>query len=263
MLDYDVVCNSRDDYTNGPHAHADDMLFVPLDGFFSIAADATHPTKIIAHGTVWFVPGRCTHHVAATPAQRHLCYYVDMPTLVADGRRLDGQAVTQPCHWPISTLLGDLLRLRRHVSDDRAAPAGLSASMIDQLILREAGRLAASTPCPQRDESAWVVEQLKRFIGDHLDRDLNCLTLAHQVGVSERTLARWFLLREGQSIGQYIQRTRLQEALRLLRSSTLPIADIQAAVGFSSAAYFAFAIRKAFGHPPTALRRSTSGVAEN
>lgn len=36
MLDFEVVCDGRSGYSNGPHAHVDDMLFLPVDGLFSI-----------------------------------------------------------------------------------------------------------------------------------------------------------------------------------------------------------------------------------
>lgn len=255
MIDFDVICNDRAYYGNGPHVHADDMLFVPLDGVFSVATD-DRPT-VITHGAMWFVPGRCAHHVDATIRQRHLCYYADMEAL-------DGDGFSQSRCWSMSTVLLDLLRLRRHFLPGRDAAIDLRQETLDQMIVQEVGRIASGSPIPLlADEVGAIVAAVKQYIADHLDEDLRSGALAERFHLSERTLARWFSTREDASIGQYVLEARLQEAARLLRSSTLPVADIQAAVGFTSAAHFAYAVRKRFGAPPTALRQGMPEMAEN
>lgn len=255
MIDFDVICNDRAYYGNGPHVHADDMLFVPLDGVFSVATD-DRPT-VIGHGAVWFVPGRCVHQVDATIRQRHLCYYADLESL-------DGEGFAQPRCWSMSTVLLDLMRLRRHFLPGRDAAIELSRESLDRMIVHEVGRIASRHPAPQRaDEIETLLLSVKQFIAAHLDEDLRSGPLAERFQLSERTLARWFSAREETSIGQYVLEARLLEAARLLHSSSLPVADIQAAVGFSSAAHFAYAVRRRFGMAPSRLRQGLPDMAEN
>src|SRR3546814_17157296 len=104
MVDFDVVCNDREHYGNGPHAHVDDMLFVPLDGFFSVEGNENRPPRVISTGTVWFVPGRGVHQVKASPAQRHLCYYVDMPALLNKRHDLGHDGYPYTHSWSMSKI---------------------------------------------------------------------------------------------------------------------------------------------------------------
>lgn len=252
MIEFDVICNDRPHYGNGPHVHADDMLFVPLDGVFSVAADGR--SAVITDGAMWYVPGRRAHHVEASSRQRHLCYYADMV-------RLDSQRFSQPRCWSMSTILHDLMRLRRHFLPGRVVTIDLSREALDRMIIGEVCRIVAGTPVSLvADETAAILSAVKAFIAQHLDEDLGCASLAERFRLKERTLVRWFSTRERMSIGQYVLETRLQEAARLLRTTALPIADIQGAVGFASAAHFAFAVRKRFGVSPSVLRKNITKV---
>ncbi|MBU9598407.1 AraC family transcriptional regulator [Burkholderia multivorans] len=255
MLDFDVVCNDRTDYSNGPHAHADDMLFVPIDGLFSVFSDTQNRTDVLASGSLWLVPGRSVHQVMASRGQRHLCYYLNVGGLLQSGTSYDGAAFQEPRKWGMSSFLIDLVRLRGHLSRQTFVAAGLKAHEVDRLILREVGRIIASVPPTLRDDKSTVIRELKLFISSHLDGDLSCATLARQFRTSTRTLARWFRSEQGQPVAQYVQQMRLAEAQRLLATSSLSVLEIQEATGFSSASHFAYAIRKAFGASPRHLRR--------
>lgn len=252
MIDFDVICDDRPHYGNGPHAHADGMLFVPLDGVFCVAADGR--SAVISDGALWYVPGRCAHQVQTSGTQRHLCYYADLASL-------DGGGFSRPRCWSMSSLLYDLVRLRRHFLPGHVPAIDLSRAALDRMIIAETGRIAAAGPTALADDDTGaMLSAVKAYIARHLADDLCCTSLAQRFRLKERTLARWFSTRERASIGQYVLEARLQEAARLLRASGLPIADIQDAVGFSSAAHFAFAVRKRFGVPPSGLRRFTTNV---
>ncbi|VWC57807.1 two component AraC family transcriptional regulator [Burkholderia lata] len=257
-IDFDVVCDNQGHYSNGPHAHSYDMLFVPLDGIFSVSSPRQARGDVLASGSLWFVPERHIHHVSATPGQRHLCYYLNidnlMPQVNADLR----SPIRQSEKWGTSLLLSDLLRVRAHLA--RKSGPLLGPYELDLLILQEAGRIMTAVLPSRSREPADIVREVRIHIGEHLDGDLSCATLARQFGTSERTLSRWFHAEQGQSIGQYVLDTRLAEAKRLLFSTTLPVVEIQNTVGFASAPHFAYAMRKAFGLSPRHLRRR--GAAE-
>ncbi|WP_172820315.1 AraC family transcriptional regulator [Burkholderia multivorans] len=255
MLDFDVVCNDRTDYSNGPHAHADDMLFVPLDGVFSVFSDTHSHTDVLASGSLWLVPSRGVHQVKASRGQRHLCYYLNMGGLLEAGISYDGAALHEPRKWGMSSFLIDLVRLRGHLTRQTFVARSLKPNEVDRLILREVGRIIASVPPALRDDKATVIRELKLFISSHLDGDLSCATLARQFRTSTRTLARWFRSEQGQPIAQHVQQMRLAEAQRLLATSSLSVLEIQEATGFSSASHFAYAVRKAFGASPRQIRR--------
>ncbi|WP_144640417.1 helix-turn-helix transcriptional regulator [Bordetella genomosp. 13] len=254
MLDFDVVCDDRHDYSNGPHAHADDMLFLPLDGLFSISARDDGRPELLDSSNVWWVPSRHVHQVKATPGQRHLCYYLDMPSLLAAHRATDAPPRSGAQRWMMSTYLSDLLRLRAHLRHRRSMAALLTQAELDRTILAEVGRIVTATAPTRARERDQLIQAIKTFVHAHLDEDLSCHALAERAQISARTLARWFQFEEGKSVGQYVLQARLAEARRLLRSTALPISDIQHAVGFTSAAHFAYSIRRIYGVAPRQLR---------
>jgi AraC family transcriptional regulator len=57
---------------------------------------------------------------------------------------------------------------------------------------------------------------------------------------------------------QYLQNVRLKHGQVLLKSSSLPIADISSQAGFNSADYFATAFKQKYGATSTEFRGLTS-----
>jgi AraC-like DNA-binding protein len=261
MFDFDVVCDDRYNYSNGPHAHVDDMLFLPIDGLFSICSSDKSDAGILANGSIWWVPGRHVHQVTASQAQRHLCYYLDMRTLLsANGAERFQEAVTAE-RWMMSLYLEDLLRVRVHLQR-RTNSVTLSQAELDRAILAEAGRIVGSVAATTERQPQVVVGDIKSYVCAHLNDDLRCDVLADLFCVAPRTLARWFQVIEGRSVGQFVLQTRLEEARALLQSTHLPVSDIQDRVGFNSAAHFAYSMRRAFGQAPSRLREQMWGLAK-
>lgn len=63
-----------------------------------------------------------------------------------------------------------------------------------------------------------------------------------------------FQAETGRTVGDYVQRVKLERAQHLLSTSTLSIAEIARQVGFSSPAAFSTAFRRLCGQPPRAYR---------
>ncbi len=89
----------------------------------------------------------------------------------------------------------------------------------------------------------------------HLDNPLPTSAIARRIGVSTRTLETIFARAIGETPGAYALRLRLNAARRLVLDTAEPMAAIAARSGFASAAAFSRAFAKAFGHPPTHMRR--------
>lgn len=80
--------------------------------------------------------------------------------------------------------------------------------------------------------------------------------IAREVGVHPVHLARRFRRSFGMTPGEYVRRLRLEQARRLMRRSTAPLAEIAAAAGFSDQSHFSNVFRKSFGISPGTFRRS-------
>ena len=98
---------------------------------------------------------------------------------------------------------------------------------------------------------ASAIELMER----HLENPLPISAIARRIGVSTRTLETIFERAIGETPGAYALRLRLNAARRLVLDTTEPMAAIATRSGFSSAAAFSRAFTKAFGRPPTRMRR--------
>lgn len=99
-----------------------------------------------------------------------------------------------------------------------------------------------------------VVNQVKRYITEHLAEDTSLHVLADQVHFSQEYLLRIFKKQEGITILQYINDMKLDMAKRLLTGSELSVKKIAEKLGFASQGYFGRFFRSKMGLSPKAYR---------
>lgn len=97
--------------------------------------------------------------------------------------------------------------------------------------------------------------QAIRVMEAHVDKPLTVAAIARRIGVTSRTLEKIFAGAIGETPGAYSLRLRLNAARRLVLDTAVPMADIAARTGFSSAAAFSRAFSKIFGQAPVRLRK--------
>ena len=93
-----------------------------------------------------------------------------------------------------------------------------------------------------------------RLMEAHIETPLTVGAIARRSGLSARSLEKIFAKAVGEGPGHYYLRLRLKVARRLVTDTKLPLADIAARTGFSSAAAFTRTFRNVEGKPPSALR---------
>lgn len=98
-----------------------------------------------------------------------------------------------------------------------------------------------------------VVQYINNHIDEKLDLDylsnLSCYSPFHFHRIMKSYL--------GESLGSYIQRSRLKAGAHLLRYTGMPIADISIKVGYETTAAFNKAFKKRFGLAPSQFRADT------
>ena len=99
------------------------------------------------------------------------------------------------------------------------------------------------------------IEDVKRYIGDHIDEPLYRAVLASVAGFSIPHLHRIFSACVGESIAAYVRRTRLERAARKLRMGAVDIAQVALAAGYDTHAAFGKAFKQQFGLSPSEFRR--------
>ena len=89
-----------------------------------------------------------------------------------------------------------------------------------------------------------------------LAEPLRLAELAAAAGLSVSQFARRFKISTGTAPHQYLLGLRVDAAVRLLRASARPIADIAAGCGFSHQEHLTRVLRARLGTTPAALRRA-------
>ena len=79
--------------------------------------------------------------------------------------------------------------------------------------------------------------------------------LAHEVGLSRSGLCTGFRQILGQSVSDFVQDLRMQQALAMLNERNISISQIAYAVGYNRASSFSVAVQRHFGVTPSELRR--------
>ena len=108
-----------------------------------------------------------------------------------------------------------------------------------------------------------VVNQVKKYIVEHLDGDTSLYNLAEQVHFSQEYLLRIFKKKEGITILQYINDLKLAAAKQLLTDSELQVREIADRLGFASQGYFGRFFRNKTGLTPNASRAAEKRKIEN
>ena len=108
----------------------------------------------------------------------------------------------------------------------------------------------------QLEQSADAVQEVCRYIRDHLADDLTRDHLAATVFISPDYLSHEFREKTGQSLTAYILNQRVQHAKELLLTSGLSIRDIALLCGFQNISYFAKQFRRVTGEAPQTYRKA-------
>ncbi|MEG2930031.1 MAG: AraC family transcriptional regulator, partial [Oscillospiraceae bacterium] len=85
--------------------------------------------------------------------------------------------------------------------------------------------------------------------------DLSPLRIADEMGMSSAYLSRLFRESLGQSIGEYMNKVRVENAGRLLLSTDMTVEAIASAVGFGNPKYFFVVFKNTTGQTPLQFRQ--------
>jgi len=107
------------------------------------------------------------------------------------------------------------------------------------------------------------VRRAMDHLATHLDKPLRRADAARVAHLSEPRLAELFREQVGLTPMQYLEQRRMARAMQLLESTSLPISQIAAMVGFEDPDYFTSRFRRRTGRTPRSYRRyTTARIAE-
>lgn len=94
------------------------------------------------------------------------------------------------------------------------------------------------------------------------DSELSPPRIADEMGMSSAYLGRLFRESLGQSIGEYMNRVRVENGSRLLSTTDLTVEAIAAAVGFGNPKYFFVVFKSVTGKTPLQFRKQAQAASE-
>lgn len=98
------------------------------------------------------------------------------------------------------------------------------------------------------------VRKVQEYINTHYKQEIRLADLAALVGMTPTAFSRFFKLRTGRSISDYVIDIRLGHATRKLVDSTTSVAEICFDCGFNNISNFNRIFKKKKGHSPKAFR---------
>lgn len=108
---------------------------------------------------------------------------------------------------------------------------------------------------PTHQEISNCIEDVKRYIREHISEPLDRETLASVAGFSIPHFHRVFTAQVGESAANYVRRLRMERAGRKLRMGAVDITEVALAAGYDSHAAFSKAFKQQFGVSPSEFRQ--------
>jgi AraC family transcriptional regulator len=129
--------------------------------------------------------------------------------------------------------------------------------MAAHLARKHSTRVAAERPVAGDGLTPRRLKRLLAYIEEHLGDDLTLKRMALETELSPFYLARVFKSEVGKSPHQYVLDRRIARARALLRDTTIPIADVALATGFSSQSHMSTWFRRLVGVSPANYRNQS------
>jgi two-component system response regulator YesN len=108
------------------------------------------------------------------------------------------------------------------------------------------------------DADRFRIEAVQKFIRENYMYDLNLKSLAQRFHYHPSYFSELFKAKTGKSFIRYLTEVRMEQAVRLLRETSLGLWDIAELCGFSGPGYFSSRFKQMYGISPSEFRQRTS-----
>lgn len=236
------------------HQHDEYELAVMVSGVGW--CDLPEETLPMEGGQAYLLPPGTLHLMRYVDLTPHAMYHVMFRESLLEELRLEfGVSLSDALKRPQVFLLTE--ELQRRLEQARAAE-GTPDDPLDRYIrhmqikcvlLTMAKQLRADPPNNLPAAHPQLAEAL-RYLRAHYAEEISLSLLARRCGLSTAYLCRLCRRETGLSPGEYLLRTRLDQACLLLRESSLNISQVALRTGFNSTAYFDRRFRQQTGMSP-------------
>ena len=107
----------------------------------------------------------------------------------------------------------------------------------------------------EESKAETLVKQIKLLIEDNLsNEDVGLEWVAEQLHFSTSYIRQTFKQQEGENLGEYLIRRRMERAGKLLQNTSLMIQEVAMECGYSDQRYFASSFKKFYRCTPTQFK---------
>jgi len=195
-------------------------------------------------GGVWYYPPNSLHHIIPHPHFNYRWLSIDGPDAGNLFRSLRFTPGLNPAGACPEELFAEVMLELRDGSHQSQMRALAAAFKILTLAMTPQG-----DPRPTAEQARDLIHK------NYSNPGMDVSTLAELLHVHRITLNRLFLEAYGIPPGKYLNNVRLQEGIRLLTESPLPVKEVAKSCGYESAGYFTKVLRRQTGHTALAFRR--------
>lgn len=253
------------------HAHPCVECHFVIKGRFAWELQDNPQPCIVPGGTFVVLPPRSLHRALdedGAPSER-LAIICERPTRQTTAgssydvqtanylfnRLLEVTATPRPISRTLDFLLRQLIAAMKSF-DPLSKEAKLKMKILHEHILLEAVLSLNAADSFPRDGS--VIPKICTWIREHLAEDIDVDGLVKLSGYGRSRFFDLFLGETGLTPRDYLMRTRIEHACRLLvEKPDAPVGEIAGLCGFHSASHFAIAFRRNVGKSPRDFRRGT------
>lgn len=104
-----------------------------------------------------------------------------------------------------------------------------------------------------------IIARADAYIREHFRESINREDVAAVACITPNYLSKQFRNRKGMNLREYINKIRIDEAKRLLLSTSLPVSEIAGMAGYDNISYFSTVFRKHAGMSPVDWRLEKGG----
>ncbi|WP_337098519.1 response regulator transcription factor [Paenibacillus sp. YIM B09110] len=130
----------------------------------------------------------------------------------------------------------------------------LSSQRIYEWAKRIIGGLKDKASGQIEDSHQLIASKVRSFIQGHLAEGIALQTVAEHVGLHPVYLSKVYKTVTGETIGDYLYRTRMERAAHLLRTTDLKINEISGQLGFLAPPHFIKIFKRQYGSTPQEFR---------
>ncbi|WP_036717946.1 response regulator [Paenibacillus harenae] len=128
----------------------------------------------------------------------------------------------------------------------------------EPFLMRLAAKIERKREIDSGEGDPSLIEAAQHFIDENYMYDLNLTMISEKFNYNSSYFSEMFKAKVGKTFIQYLTEARMNQAVRMLRTTTLSLWDIAELTGFSNASYFSSKFKRMHGLTPSEYRQQSS-----